>query len=345
MRYYRHMEIYIDESGIFVASNERGSWSVVAAFSVSELAVPTMEAVLKATKASVGYDVSSEIKLKNFKNNEKAYFVFLSNIAQLDGLLFATASDSSLNSPASVIRHQEDQVRKVRENVAKMLHEQGRINVEESAVKLSRLSVQLYTQLYCQIELMHDVVDHSINYFAQRYPETLGDFKWRVDRTGAPLSAYEHSFEQMTPVLLQTMSLAKPLSKIKSKDFDYTYLNKFEIEIPDFLKKECSLGLRNERCLDLQKMIRGDMEFVDSSNSAGVQVVDLLVSGLRRCLQGGFKDNDVAAALLGSLMVKHRRPLSPINLVCFRNDGPFLDEKTERSIKIMGRTAKNMILC
>lgn len=338
------MEIYIDESGLFVASNISGSWSVVAAFAVPDQAVPVMELVLKVAKESIGCDINSEIKLKHFKSDEKAYFRFLYNIARLDGLFFAAASDSSLNAPSTVLRHQDTQVGKVREHIDKMRHEEGRLNIEKTASTLGRLSLQLYTQLYCQVELMHDVVDHSLNYFAQRHPQALGVFKWRIDRSGSPPSAYEYAFEQMAPVLLQTMSLTSPLCKINSPDFDYSHLDQFEMMMPGFLKDDYNIELPSDRGLDLQRMIHGDMEFVDSSKWVGVQVVDLVVSGLRRCLQRGFHDNEEAAALLGRLMVKHRKNEVPIKLVCFRKDLPFLDRKTEKLVNIMRATAKNMLL-
>lgn len=338
------MEIYIDESGLFVASNTSGAWSAVAAFAVPDHAVSTMELVLKVAKESIGCDSNSEIKLKHFKSDEKAYFRFLQNIAGLDGLFFSAASDSSLNAPSIVLRHQDTQVEKVREHIGKMRHEEGRLNIETTASKLGRLSLQLYTQLYCQVELIHDVVEHSLNYFAQRYPETLGVFKWRIDRSGSPPSAYEYAFLQMAPVLLQTMSLTGPLCKVNSPDFDYSHLENFEMVMPDFLKVDYNIELPSDRGLDLQRMIRGDMEFVDSSKWAGVQVVDLVVSGLRRCLQRGFHDNEAAAMLLGRLMVQHRFGEVPIKLLCFRKDLPRLDRKTEKLVNIMRASAKQMLL-
>jgi len=336
------MEIYIDESGLFAASNTSGSWSVVAAFAVPDQAVPNMELALMAAKTSIGCDINSEIKLKHFHRNEKAYFRFLHNIALLDGLIFATASDSSLNAPAAVLLHKDTQVKKVREHIAKMRYEEARQNIETISSKLGRLSLQLYTQLYCQVELIQDVVDYSINYFAQRYPKTLSVFKWRIDRSGPPPSAYEYAFEQMAPLLLQTISLTRPLCKFKSPDFDYSHLEQFEMMMPAFLKDDYNIELTTDRGLDLQQVIRGDMEFVDSSKSVGVQVVDLIVSGLRRCLQRGFNDNEKAAAMLGQLMVQHQKNEVPIKLVCFRKDRPFLDKKTEKIVNIMRATAKGM---
>jgi hypothetical protein len=179
------MQIFIDESGLFVSSPKKGSWSVVAAFAVPDKAVPTMGRLLGVAKNLLERDDGSEIKLKDFGQDEAMYFVFLQNLERIGGLLFATAYDSSVNGPSAVLHSQKMQVSKVLEHIDKMRYEGGRQGVLMMAEQLSKLSLQLYAQLYCQIRLMREVVRLSATYYAQRQPEALGSFMWRIDRCGA----------------------------------------------------------------------------------------------------------------------------------------------------------------
>ena len=70
--------------------------------------------------------------------------------------------------------------------------------------------------------------------------------------------------------------------------------------------------------LNVGQLVREDVSFVDSRSDAGVQIADLLASGLRRCLRGQFKDNLYVASLLGSLMVQrvadNKAPVQLISL-------------------------------
>ena len=337
------MDIYIDESGLFVPSNKPSSWSVVAAFAVPGKAMLALEIALNNAKENVGFSIQSEMKLKHFQNKEDAYFQFLEELAALDGLLFAIASDSSTNPPAEVLEHQRTQVGKVLHHIGKMRYEGGRKGVELLGSEIACLSPQLYVQNACQIELMYDVFASSINYFAQRQPETLSEFRWRIDRKDTSPSSFEAAFEKLSPALLQTKSFDTPLAKVQSPDFDYSYLDRFEIPIPSYLRDDYGIELTGGNGLDIQKIIRGDIKFVDSSKCIGVQVVDLVVSGLRRCLRSGFINNERAAAHLGQLMVQAPRRRVPIRLLAFGKKLPYLDEPTSRLVKIMRSNAKPML--
>jgi hypothetical protein len=336
------MDIYIDESGLFVPANKPGSWSVVAAFAIPGKAMPALELALNNAKEAAGFSKQNEVKLKHFQNKEQVYFRFLEELAALDGLLFAIASDSSANPLADIREHQRTQVATILQHIDKMRYEGGRKGVSLLGSEVACLSPQLYVQNACQIELMYEVFERSINYFAQRHPETLAEFRWRIDRKDASPSSFEAAFEKLSPALLQSKSIETPFAKVKSPDFDYSYLDRFEMPVPSYLKDDYGVELSEEAGLDIQRIIRGDIEFVDSSGCAGVQVVDLVVSGLRRCLRSGFDNNERAAIHLGRLMVQAPWKRIPIRLLGFGKKLPYLDERTSRLVKIMQSNAKPM---
>jgi hypothetical protein len=82
---------------------------------------------------------------------------------------------------------------------------------------------------------------------------------------------------------------------------------------------------------------------MDSLDSQGIQAVDLVVSGIRRCLRRQFSDNDKAASALGKLMLQAQHNTLPLNLISFANDLPLATE-VARLVRMMSKNCKSMIL-
>ncbi|WP_218309678.1 DUF3800 domain-containing protein [Alteromonas antoniana] len=95
--------------------------------------------------------------------------------------------------------------------------------------------------------------------------------------------------------------------------------------VPDYVVEKMP-ELEGKKGFDIQKIVRGDIAFVDSKSSPGVQVADLLASGLRRLLRLEFDDNEVMARALGKLLLQEEGNKPPIALVAFNGQSP-LNEK------------------
>ena len=193
-----------------------------------------------------------------------------------------------------------------------MKYEGGRQGVLLMASQLGKLSPQLYVQLICQINLMFDVVSRVIMYYIQRDPCTLAEFRWRIDQKNISRTDFEDAFEKLSPPLLQTRSMSEPLLMVK--DFDYSSLSQYEFEngnAPDYLKEV--YGIEVGTGLNIHKIIRGNIKFMDSQDSLGIQAVDLVVSGICRCLRRQFSNNDKAASPLGRLMLQEKHNAPPLN--------------------------------
>ena len=211
------------------------------------------------------------------------------------------------------------------------------------ASQLGKLSPQLYVQLLCQINLMFDVVSRVIMYYVQHDPSTLVEFRWRIDQKNISRTDFEDAFEKLSPMLLQTMSMSEPLLMVKG--FDYSSLSQYEFEngkAPDYLKEVYGIEVGNG--LNIQKLIRGNIKFMDSQDSIGIQAVDLVMSGIRRFLRRQFSDNDSAASMLGRLMLQAKHNAPPLNLISFAaNDWPVTRE-VARLVKMMSKNCKSMIM-
>lgn len=196
-----------------------------------------------------------------------------------------------------------------------------------------QIRIPLYTQLACQIQLMSSVVERAINYHVQRTPSTLGSFRWRVDNKDPnQKTTFEDAFEKFSPVLLQTFSLQNPGEMLNW--CDYSAMNEFMYqagELPDYLVTKFP-WLKNEMGFDIQKIIRKDIKFVDSKLDEGVQVADLLSSGLRRLLKGEFEKNEATASLFAKLFVQEVKNKPPLKLISFGTESvlPLDSAKTIR---------------
>jgi Protein of unknown function (DUF3800) len=323
------MEISIDEAGSFGGKTPpANSWCVVVAFVEPEAAKRKTKNILRNLKISSGFKYTDEVKLGQV--NEDEYFKFLNGLGNLTGTLFAVATDTSLNLNELVIKHKELQSKNIISSVPKMIYDEGKQALKYLASQLDSISPQLYIQLVCQVQLMSAVVDRGINYYVQRIPSTLSSFKWRIDHKDPnQRTAYEDAFEKLSPALLQSFSLQKAGAMLNC--CNYKSMSKFMYqtgEIPEYLISEFP-KLKTEMGLNIQKIIRDDIKFVDSKFNEGVQIADLLASGLRRLLKGEFKNSQMAASLFAKLFVQEARNASPLKIITFGEECSVPDKSAE----------------
>ena len=333
------MNVYIDESGSFVNAPTTNKWNAVAALAVPEAGRKKLDALVHRLSIDNGDQSTKEIKLHQIPENR--YFRFLSQLEEINALVFCTATDAGHNTNERVAEHQSFQVDGVLKHIDKMKYEGGRRGVELMASQLKKLSPQLYVQLVCQINLMYDVVSRSINYFAQRDPSTLQQFRWRVDQKNSERPDFEEAFEKLSPALLQSRSIEEPFMMVRG--FNYGFMKQYEFpdrRPPDYLRED--YGIEVEEAFDIQKMIRGNIKFMDSRESVGIQAVDLIASGIRRCLRREFSNNESAAILLGRSMLQAQHNAPPINLIAFGTEAP-LPKETAQLVKLMVANSRQMI--
>jgi hypothetical protein len=334
------VNIFIDESGSFVRSEKRESWNAVVAVASAESARSTIASAVGQVRREAHGMPNEEIKLNNV--DEEGYLRFLGSLRHTGLIVFAATTDAGLNTPDRVVRHQAMQVANIREAIPKMRFEGGRMGVKLLADQIESLSPQLYVQLICQINLLHDVVGRSINYFAQRIPATLREFRWRVDQKNTIKTTFEDAFEKIAPALLQTRSIHEPMEWVRG--FNYGYLKAYEFEdgrAPDYLQTE--YGLPEMEGLNVQKLIRRNLDFVDSKKSDGIQVADLLASGLRRLLRGAFADNASVARALAQLTLQNKRGKHPIILTSFSEVETPVSEHVASTVRILARGSRHML--
>jgi hypothetical protein len=337
------MHIFIDESGSFTFTPEHNAWSAVGAVVILEEAMGAAEHALHEFKAENGVSPDDELKFGKV-SDEMSYFRLLNRLAQLNCTLFALATDAHLNTPEAVGVHKEKSAQGLVEHIDKLVHQTLRDDVQNISDQVLRLSDQLYIQFICQIRLMHYLVSQAMTYYVQSNPETLGSFVWRVDQKDPKkITEYEDAFENLSPPYLQSMSIADPMPRVEG--FDYSHMTRYEFpekEKPTYLRDHYNLDVDLGDVLDIKKLIREDLKFIDSKSDFGVQLADLLTGGIRRCLRQEFRDNLRAAAFLGRLMVNRGRSQQPVLLLSLGTEKA-LDKSTAKIINMMTRQQRSMI--
>lgn len=318
------------------------AWNCVAAYLSPESDSRKLKKSLAKLKLDGGKKYNDEIKLNDIY--EEIYFDFLKSLSKTKGVLLCVATDCSLISEKDINEHKEEQAKRVIENRDKMLYEAGREMVQALHDKLTGVSPQLYLQLFCQLILICDVIEKGILYFVQSHPRNLRKFSWHIDQKNTAKIDYEEAFEKITPGLLQTRSLREPFVTVK--EFDYTAMDKYfytkETE-PTYLEEHYGIKRSSsEGSLNIGKLLWDDLDFCDSKSSFGVQISDLLASGVRRLLRNGFADNSKAAELLGGLMINPLKNGYPLSLISFV-DALVENKATVASIEILKNNANSVL--
>jgi len=332
------MFIFVDESGTFTESKETDSWCVVAAYTVPENQVTHVSRILKRLRNKYG---GHETKLGQMKETD--YFEVLHKLSALPGLAFAVSCDVSLHTRELVEQHRDTQAEKILTHVDKMRFEAGRKAVETLANDVAKLPYQLYAQLVMQTLLFDDVLRHAPLYYAQRRPHALEYLRWRLDQKDTTPTAYEETFKRLLPSLLQTKSLNNPMIML-SDGADYSYFKRFDYkagEIPLYLEEE--YGIRISDAANIGKMVMEDFELVDSSAVDGVQVADLIASGVRRLLRGQFNDQQAAARLIGKNLAGKIATSPAVKLATLGRQA-VVSRPTEDVLKIMKQNTKRLLL-
>ena len=199
--------------------------------------------------------------------------------------------------------HRDEQAEQIAVGISKTEGDADRRGLKRLADQVAGLSPQLYVQLQCQIVLIDEIIRHASLYYVQRHPETLGHLRWRIDRKDVSRTAYELALSDLTPLLLQTRGLARPLVTLAGAD--YRAFNRYRnTGPPGYLKEGYGTRAGGQPGFNIGRLCGENRRFEDSRTSPGVQIADLLASGLRRCLRREFTDTPQAAALLGGLMTQ-----------------------------------------
>jgi hypothetical protein len=288
------MNIYVDEAGTFVPPKRGHLYSLVLA-----LIIPT------AREAELFYEFlrlrdvwpCQAVEIKGRTLNEEqaaqvlrllAIYGVIAEYCVIDMALHRTAviDDFKLRQASALTEHLSSEHSAA---VQQRLHEDAQI--------VRSMANQLFVQAFLTIELILETLDTAINYFAQRLPEELGQFRWTIDGKDRTPTQMERIWTTFILPIGQVRSSRHPFAKVEG--FDYSHFAKYEIDesTADEEMRKHFKWMRSAlpfskpaptelRCIAARKILNEERTFADSVSNLGLQLADMVASIICRAYNG-----------------------------------------------------------
>lgn len=320
------MKIFIDESGNFAPIDKATAWSSVGALTVPESSIPGLTNALRDLKRALGVDINNEIKTPRPDSNKSCFINFLKKLKHLNCTLHIATTNCSLLKESELAQHRQGNIQALnnfkeqqRSELSTEQFEKTAHHVDSTISILDKIAPQEYVQCVMQSYLQSLMIEKVIYFYSLKNPETLSTFSWDIDQKSEKGNKFEVTYKNIMPGLIEANSVKRSKVLPVTAKTDYSYL--IEKYIPenitlddeslDYYKKTHNKDLTSMRdnlaAIDYYKIFNDDMVISDSSGNVGLEVVDLLVSSVNRCLKGNFTDNNKMAKALGCLLLNSPR--------------------------------------
>jgi hypothetical protein len=342
------MYIYIDESGLFLPSTKSTQWSSVGAIVIPDCSIEIIKESLCKLKAEHELNSAEEFKKNRPDCSSEYYFKFLQTLRENKCTLHVASSNGVENESQNL------QIHKIRTQEA-ILNYMKKVNKESPLIEqvlslVNNLKPQQYAQLILQAHMIGELISKIISLYAKIDPSSLSFFKWELDRKDIVETRYERTFKMLFCGLIEAHLMSKPKVFINSPDFDYSFFCKNfcndESNIDAYLKRVKEIYDTDREkfkkiigTFDLTKVLSDDFTLSDSKESFGLQVVDLLISSVNRCLKMNYTRNERMAEILGSLMVNSAYADTRAILIMNFSGTGCMDESTINLIEIMDKSS------
>jgi len=291
------MNIYVDEAGPFIPPKGRRRYSLVFA-----LVVPT------AAEAELAYQFlrirdtwpQQKIEIKGSKLDERQAAQVMNLLAAHGVIAEYRAIDMKLHPNEVIAEFKERQAAAITANLTSEHSEAVILRSHRDADALRSLPNPLFIQAFLSIDLILEMLDVAINYYAQRRPEELGRFAWMIDRKDRTVTEMEQLWSTLILPIGESRSSLQPYAKVEG--FDYTHLAKYEIDettADDKMKRHLKwmrgiLPTTADRIkpltgIDAKRLLTEDRKFGDSKQNLGLQLADIAATTLCRALNGNLQ--------------------------------------------------------
>lgn len=310
------MYIYIDESGLFTNPKKLSNYvSCMGALIIPEDIHDNLIEDFCKFKKNINH---SKQEIKGSHLDEKQVNDLINLLLRYDIIFYACAVDIGIQNEEDINHHKSKQADNFVKNITSNFHPNLIKGLNSVRERLLKLNNQLYVQVICLNELIHNSIQLSTLYYSQRKAKTLESFKWRIDRKHKKVTEYESIWKQVILPLIQSMSLKKPL--LCYEKGNYKYFERYARPgntPPEYLKKYINFDEKKEvfNSIDPKKLIMEDIIFCDSVDNTGIQIIDMLITNLRRGFNGklqieGWKN-------IGKIMIQPMVRSNSIKFITF----------------------------
>jgi hypothetical protein len=305
------MRIYIDEAGSFViAQTPSSSYSLVLALIIPS----TNEAQLffEFMRLRDSWP-EQQIEVKGRTLNETQAAQIIELVASFDVVAEFVALDLASHTREMIEDFKNRQADAFTVHITPEHQPEGVHEMQALASKMRSMPNQLFVQAFLTIKLVLTTIQVATLYYAQRLPDELGDISWLVDRKGHNITEMETIWTTSVLPFGESFFAKRPLITLREADYSHfhrRYSTKVKGEIRNHLEwMDGIYGVGHlsdeDSVVDAKRLLTEQRQFVDSRESLGIQLADMLSSILRRALNGrlqpyGWKD-------FGKLLVKKRK--------------------------------------
>jgi hypothetical protein len=293
------MHIYIDEAGAFTPPRSRPHlYSLVLA-----LVVPTsrQDDLFHQFLRLRDHWPQKGIEIKGSKLDETQTSDVMNLLAAHEAIAEYYAVDMALHSHSIVDEFKAHQAAAVTQNLTKKHHPNLVAGLYAKAEVIRNLANPLFVQALLDIELILQLIDVAINYFAQRRPDELGRFAWTIDRKDRTITEMEQIWTTFILPMGESRSAREPYVRVKG--FNYSYFDaKYRILestadpemrrhlewMRETLKHKKPLPPAME-CIDAKRLLTEERTFADSRDSLGLQLADIAASTICRAFNGNLR--------------------------------------------------------
>lgn len=320
------MKIFIDESGVFLPVDKVNSWSSVGALTVPESSMAGLSNALRDLKKALGVDCESEIKKPRPDSNKSCFINFLKKVKNLNCTLHMASTNGGLLKEKEITEHRKGNVQGLNnfkeqqrsELVPEEFNKLAR-HVESTISNFESIPQQEYVQCVMQSYLLSLMIEKVIYFYSFKNPESLSSFSWVIDQKSEKKNKFEITYQNVMPGLVEANSVKRSKVLPNSSKNNYHYFgeafssanNTVDDSTVEYYKRTHNKDISSFRdslaVVDYFKIFNSDMQFSDSKGNVGLEVADLLVSSVNRCLKGNFSDNIKMAKILGSLLLNSPR--------------------------------------
>lgn len=295
------MHIFIDESGNFIHSINEKAWSVVAALAIPECSLSDAYLILKQFKENAGATSGEEAKDRS-TYQDASIKKLASSLGKINCSLYCIALYGGPDSETDVEALKKQKTEALRRGNQNSSAEAIQL-AEKTISKIENLSPQLYFQAIAHISLIKQFLSKGITHYALHAPEALSKFTWRVDGKNKQRKVpFEEIIEIMVTGSIQEQSRVEPLPRVIGRD--YSHVDKYLLPPTEDSPFSKDASYTNAGGWDLIRIVHDDYKLETSEASEGIQLADILVSSVRRCLRGSFDDPESVAESLGGLMIE-----------------------------------------
>ncbi|NVM80002.1 hypothetical protein FHW83_005846 [Duganella sp. SG902] len=308
------MHIFIDESGIFSADFKSPSaWSTVGGVAIPDASLDLVGSLLENLKKAHNLKVSDEFKRNRPDCSSDPYQDFLKSLDDVGCTLHALSTRTSPLTSNNLGVHKSLTISAIRNYAAK--HKDIAPHSEMVAALVQSLEDQEYNQCMLQAQIICNMLPKIISYYASVSPSEIGRFKWVIDRKGIKENPYERGFKELYIGLTINRSMKNYSPLIGGRDYS-AFNQKFSpnvntSELAQNTKEDLEIDIGHiEQSLlpvDFGALLKDEFSLEDSTPSVGLQVADLLISSVNRCLKRNYTNNEKMATALGRLMINAPR--------------------------------------